>query len=276
MKRHLLVTISDDPHAFAAVRFLGQFCTDTRGLDCTLFFVVAHTSSRDQTPDAQALAHGEAALRKAKALFEEYGWPPRQVHRKTFIQRQPTAMEIVEEWGRARYDAVVLGHRGISTLEALLRASVSQELLHTRLAFPLWLCRKPEPSRRGILCCVDGSPQAYRVVAHVGTLHRALRGHLITLCGVEDGNHPHLERVFDKCRGLLLESGVVKGMIRQQLLQGGDPAKALKTELHTGGYAVIAMGRTGAGKGPLGSLFYGSVSSKLVQHAAPATAIISQ
>ncbi len=279
MNRHFLVTISDDAHAFYAVRFLGQFFQRKQDLDCTLFYVAPSVHVRASgaiKPDAAELAKGEAALDLAKGKLMQQGWPKEHIHLKTMAQRHSTPMEIVEEGERGKYDAVVLGRRGVSTLEAMLGASVSHDLLNSRITFPLWLCRMPEATRSGVLCGVDGSEQAFRVVDHVGFILAGRRDQHITLCGVDDGNHPDLDRVFDRCREMLKENGVPPEMIRQQLLQGGDPAKALRTELHDGGYAVIALGRTGAGGGALRNLFYGSVSSRLIHDAPPATVWISR
>ncbi|GAB7080978.1 universal stress protein [Megalodesulfovibrio paquesii] len=279
MNRHFLVTVSDDPQAMFAIRFLGHFFAHKEGLECTLFYV----APRDQDsptamikPDARELAKGTASLQEARDKLQHLGWPAAHIHLKTHTQRHSTAMEIVDEANRGRYDAVVLGRRGITSFEAFMGSSISHELLEERIGFPVWLCRMPEASRKGVLCCVDGSEQAFRIVDHAGFILAGRREHHITLCCVENGQRPEVDGIFARCREILAGNGVLPEMIRTKRLSGESPAKALRTELHAGGYAVIAMGRTGAGGGALRKLFFGSVSSDLIQTAPPATVWISR
>lgn len=279
MNRHFLVTVSDDPQAMHAIRFLGHFFHRKDGLECTLFYVAPRDHDSPTAiikPDARELAKGKAALEAAHDKLRHMGWPADHLHRKTMTQRQSTAMEIVDEAHRGRYDAVVLGRRGITSFEAFMGSSISHELLEERISFPLWLCRMPEAARKGVLCCVDGSEQSLRIVDHAGFVLAGRHEHHITLCCVENGSRPEVEGLFAHCREILREHGVPLEMVREKRLLGDSPARALRTELHDGGYAVIAMGRTGAGGGALRNLFFGSVSRDLIQTAPPATVWISR
>ncbi|AGW12890.1 universal stress protein [Megalodesulfovibrio gigas] len=279
MNRHFLVTVSDDPQAMHAIRFLGHFFHRKDGLECTLFYVAPrdHDSPTAMIkPDARELAKGTAALEAARDKLHHMGWPAEHLHIKTMTQRQSRAMEIVDEASRGRYDAVVLGRRGITSFEAFMGSSISHEILEERISFPLWLCRMPEASRTGVLCCVDGSEQSLRIVDHAGFVLAGHHEHPITLCCVENGQRPEVETLFARCREILEQHGVPAHMIHDKRLQGDSPARALRAELQAGGYAVIAMGRTGAGGGALRKLFFGSVSSDLIQTAPPATVWISR
>lgn len=279
MNRHFLAAISDDPSAQFAVRFLGTFFGRKDDLECTLLYVAPRlegSTAMGARPNQTELAKGAKALDAARDRLVGMGWNPRHIHLKTLTVQRSTALDIVNEAERGRHDAVVLGRRGLSTLEEHLGESLSAHILDKSISFPLWLCRLPEADRLGVLCCVDGSEQAYRIVDHVGFILSGRRKHAVTLCTVRAGEGREAEKILALARESLRDNGVDDDLIHLKILESASPAKALRKEIERSKPAVVALGRTGAGGGTLRQLFFGSVSQELIQHAAPAAVWVSR
>lgn len=273
MNKHLLLTISEDQSALHGVRFVGRFFENRQEMNVTLYYtaqspeVVLHSVSGHKMSEQQGKTRemrGNAALEHAKDVLERYGFQGQHVDLKLNFGSSSKASDIVLEAEKGLYDAVVLGRRGVSWLEEAMGQSVSRQMLEDTLAFPVWICREPDLHRRNVLLCVDGAAPSLRMADHVGFMLADQPQHSVTMLTVaKDQGHGSPDEIFHHCLKSLRENGVTEDRVSSRVLRENNIPTAILQETHQGAYAVVAMGRTGAGGGLLQRFFMGSSSSTL-------------
>ncbi len=279
MNRQLLVTVSEDKSALHGVRFLCNFFRDKAGVGVTLFYTApkpqdngAFKASGEDT-DAEALLcqtkqcneRGEAAIAEARSVLLDNGFQPGQIESKCKIGIRSKVMDIIAEAEDGLYDAVILGRRGISWMEETLGESVTRTLLDESLDFPFWVCRTPDPQRRNVLLCVDGSPPSLRMADHVGFMLALQPEQTVTLFHSVTNAEAREDAitVLDRCQEMLAGHGVPKENVETRLVVGNNVSQSILSLAEKDQYAVVAMGRTGSGGGLLKRLFMGSARSIL-------------
>ncbi len=276
MIRHLMITISEDPRALNSVRFVGRLFSGKNNIKLTFLYIAPRAPGTDpgEAPaDAGELAvqarkkmqTGKNALEAAKKEGLRSGFQEKQIALKLQTARVSKVTDIVHEGERGQYDAVLLGPRGLSWFEAALDQSVSRELLGREMTFPLWICRNPGEGRRNLLLCLDGSDTAYRAADHAGFILADQPNHRVTLlCVVKSGELTgDAEAVFSRAQECLAANGLPKERVERKVDVASNVAKAVLQEVSAGGYAAVALGRIGLGRGRMDRLFYGSVCDRL-------------
>lgn len=280
LEKHFLVTVGERQGTLYGVRFVGGFFSQKEGLSLTLFYTAPRPPTiweeEKDVESARGLSElekeyeikGRKALESARRELVRLGFQPGQIDSKLQTRRVSKAMDVIQEGEKGLYDAVVFGRRGLSWLEAAFDESVTAEILKNRVGFPVWICRSPEPDRRNVMICLDGSDAAQRAADHVGFVLGGQGAHGVTLTAAT-GNGASREDVderFSRAREALLRGGVADGRITAKVLEGGNPGKVLLREAQEGGYAAVAAGRTGRGQGLLRRMFMGSVSGYLFRN----------
>jgi nucleotide-binding universal stress UspA family protein len=275
MIKHFLLTIGEQK-VHHGVRFLGNFFSTKEGIKITLFYTTPRPPAlwdEDETTEGNAEREeqmrktqktGRKALESAGKEMIRLGFAPDQIDSKLQVRLVSKSADIIQEGESGLYDAVILGRRGLSWLEAAFDESVTREVLASRVGFPFWVCRSFDVDRRNVLVCLDGSEAAYKVTDHVGFILGDQREHTVTLLMVtkkESTEEPH--EVFSKGKKLLLNGGLPEEMIKTKLVQEGNVARAVLKEAQDGRFAVIAAGRTGTGQSAIKRVFLGSVSNAL-------------
>ncbi|HIJ20079.1 MAG TPA: universal stress protein [Deltaproteobacteria bacterium] len=272
MERHLLVTVSEKYDNLFAVRFVGNFFATKEEIKVTLLYLTPRPPrvfEADQETEFQAgksEAIGRKALNQAKGELLKLGFEEDQVFTRLRPRRLSKVNEIIQEGSEGKYDAVVVGRRGLSWMEHAFNESVTRVLFEGTWDFPLWLCRKPEPERKHVLACVDGSESSNRMLDHVAFILKQAQNHDVTLLAVSRKGkvgERNAEEVLKKGRALLVEGGVSTDRIRFKVIHEVSPGKAIIKEANGQRYAAVAVGRTGAGMGLLKKVFVGSVSRAL-------------
>ena len=274
MERHLLLTVSEKPDSLFGCRFVGNFFSGKKEMKITLFYLtpkppgVFESDPESELQTRKSEAKGRQALQAAKGELLKMGFKEEQVATKLRARRVSKVMDIIQEGAAGRYDAVVLGRRGLSWLEQAYDESVTKGMLQQTVDFPLWICRRPDLERKNVLGCVDGSEGSHRMLDHIGFILGHDENHTVTLLTVakkEKTADKRPEDLLSKSRELLLASGIAADRINTKVIAEASPDKAILKEAAAGGFAAVAAGRTGTGKGLLKKIFVGSVSDTLFQ-----------
>jgi nucleotide-binding universal stress UspA family protein len=274
MERHLLVTVSEQQSAMYGVRFVGNFFSNKEGLKITLFYTAPrppavwegekeyHIESLRQAKADEYKAKGRKAFETAKKALSASGFSENQIDTKFRFRGFTKVDDIILEGADGLYDAVVLGRRGLSRLEEAFDESVTRELLKKKWNFPLWVCRRPDLKRKNVLVCVDGSDASYRMVDHVGFILGREKKTRVTLLLVKrdkKATGESTDTIFSKAGEHLLKNGFPEEMMETKVLESSNAARSILKEALGGGFAALAVGRTGTGQGLLKKLFVGSV-----------------
>ena len=166
------------------------------------------------------------------------------------------------------YDAVVLGHRGMSWIEEAFDESTSKKILSEKFNFPVWICRKTEEERKNVLICVDGSDKSYRITDHVGYMLSQEKSHEVTLVLVKKAGQIAEENfagIMSKAKEHLSANGFPENRITTKIIDQGSVKKAILKEADKGRFAAVAVGQTGAGRGFFEKIFTGSLCNDLVK-----------
>jgi nucleotide-binding universal stress UspA family protein len=277
MNKHLLVTISEDPSAHLGLRFVCAFFKHKEDVRLTLFYTAPQPPAvwaeetnfetlRQSEEDAQAIVRsGTLAMQAARGIFLQGGFNPAQVDDKIISRNFSRIQDIVKEGETGLYDAVVFGRRGLLRLENFLDKSASEEMLHEKFAFPLWLCRDVEYDRKGVLLCVDDSEPSRRMADHVGYILQGEPEHPVTILRVlpKSDTRQSTEGLFGAAIAALEENGFPSRLIKTRLEQSDNVAQAILREADRGRYAAVAVGRSDRRKGTLSQFFAGSTAMAL-------------
>jgi nucleotide-binding universal stress UspA family protein len=188
--------------------------------------------------------------------------------------------EIIRLTREEHFSTIIMGHRGLSFLQALFFGSVSQEVLPLAENVTVYVAaQEPAPAAADpvfpLLLAVDGSESSLNAVRHAAALAQAMRSRqpALTLLHVVDidtlGQRIHDgaedllaagEKVLAAARAFLQDAGL-EGLFQEKLISG-EPAQAIVNYAEAGGYPLIMMGSTG--HSTLAHLLVGSVTSTVV------------
>jgi len=284
MEKHFLITATEQKSGNDGVKFFGHFFENKKAIKATLFYTASRPPAqweKERTVESERQREklergykdkGQKALDAARKILEDKGFISDQIISKVQSRKLSRAEDIIHEGSKGNYDAIVLGRRGLSWLEEAFDESVSKGILEKKYDFPLWLCRLPDLKRKNVLVCLDGSDPAFRIADHVGFVLQHETKHRIKLLSVKkDLSEPKTEVIFNKAKKQLLKNNFPENRIDTKEIEGSDPAKIILQEAESGRYAAVAAGWTGAGKGTLQRMIYGSNCHKLLgelKHAA--------
>ena len=280
MKKHLLVTVSEQKSAWHGVRFVGDFLSNKDMVELTLLYIVPKLPSgwkgertyESEIEDGQLAQQyeikGKKALEGARRLLIGVGFKKENIDTKLQTRKFSKVMDIIQEGAMGLYDAVVLGHRALSWIEGTFDESISKQIIQEKFNFPVWLCRKTIEERKNVLVCVDGSDKSYRVADHVGYILSQEKGHTVTLILVNKAGNIAGEDPADimaEAKERLMNNGLPENMIISKIIDEGSIRRAILKEAEQGQFAAVAVGQTGVGRGFLEKIFTGSLCNKLVK-----------
>ena len=274
MKKHLLVTVSDQISALYGLKFIDRIFDKKEDVQLTLFYTVSKSpiiwegKSRDHTyinVTKKNEAKGIKALADAKAELCKMGFVEDQISTKLDTRKKSTAHDILYEGAAGQYDAVVLGKRGTGWLEETFEESVTKNLLKESFRFPVWLCKLSDTKKNGVLVCVDGSEAALRMADHVGYILNKENSQPVTLFAV-DSNGSDTEAILAQAREHLLQNNFPKELVKTVSVKNKNIGKAILKQAKKGNYAAIAVGRREREPKFIKSLFFGSVSTHLFEN----------
>lgn len=278
MEKHVLVTVSEQKSAFYGVRFMGHLFSNKEEMRITLFYTAprppavwagerTHESVTESERQAKQYERkGQDALETAKKELIKLGFKQDKIGTKLQVRRFSKVEDIIQEGAQGLYDAVVLGRRGLSLIEAAFDESVTKEILVEKVNFPIWFCRMPDLKRKNVLVCVDGSEPSRRMADHVGYILGEEKSQEVTLLVVKRPGGKQKEdpeTVLSKSKEVLLSDGFPSELAKTKVIEARNVSDTILKEADQGKLAAVALGRTGAGQGVLKKIFMGSVSDTL-------------
>lgn len=281
MKNHFLVTISSDGDNLFGVRFTCSFFNILAEHTLTLLHICRMDSNdMEKTlleiwrkPDDKIYGEisikGRKSLEKAKKLLSQTKIHIDQVITKTVAERYGKVHDILAEGSRGLYDAIILGRRATYALQWIYEKpgdEIAQSMIRdNNCPSPLWICPYPEPGRKNVLICVDGSEESYRAVDHVGYIVSNQEQHSITLFNVGNGLGGDVNDIFKKSEWILQEHGIGSERVKRIGTWGLTVAGSILSESARGGYAAVAVGMHGQEHGLLKDFnLVGGTTAKLI------------
>jgi nucleotide-binding universal stress UspA family protein len=276
--RHLLVALSGHAKAGAGLEFVSHFFTQRENVNLTLFHIPAipgavwaeeasyETLGALEHRSEASVSKGQRLVAEARRRLMEAGFDPERITDRVVTPQMSKGHDIIRAAASGSYDAVVLGRRAQVGLGEVMDKSVSRDLiedLNSAISFPLWICRLPEPGRRNVLLCVDGSPPSDRITDHVGFMLASEPGHTVTVfhvCPGGDKCTAEAEAVTGRAVDMLVEAGMPPDRIIRTIRPGTNPARIIEAEYDAGGYAAVAIGSSGRGRSLWDKIFVGSVA----------------
>ena len=278
--QHFLVTISNDVNNLFGVRFICSFFNTSAQYRITLLHICHQENSKMadtlgqmwKGPGDGAEGHvsvqAAKSINKAKELLSQHQIAIDQVITKTFAERYGKVKDILTEGSHGLYDAIILGKRASYTLQWMFERP-ADETIHSILkdsgcTIPLWVCPDPQPERKNVLVCLDGSENGYRAADHVGYILAGQEQQKITLFHVDTGTASRSAEIFSRAEKILHEHGIRDDRIQRTATWGLSVAATIQNEIHKGGYAVAAMGLHGETKNAKTFSLAGSTTIKLI------------
>ncbi|MDR3553919.1 MAG: universal stress protein [Syntrophobacteraceae bacterium] len=231
------------------------------------------------------------SLDRAKDILVELGMAPELISGVPQMWQSGIARDILKE-ARKGYDAVVVGRRGISRIEAILLGSVSAKVVQGSDKTPVWVVGNKPPEKGGVpkmLLAVDASEYSRKAVEYCADF-AAGSGAEVTLCHVvrrllpgaatpamelagEEIEKELLEKMnamlpemLNTYRGILETAGVTPGKIATVCRTGSySRAADILDVARSGGFDTVVLGRRGISA--VREFFMGRVTSKVLNGA---------
>ena len=228
--------------------------------------------SPDERVKGRLTIGARKALDKATKLLSSSNMSVEQMVTKTSAERYGKIKDILNEGESGLYDAIILGKRAAYTLQWIFERPADETaqaiIKDSALHLPLWVCPEPEPHRKNVLVCVDGSESSYRAVDHAGYILSRQDQHTITLFHVENGAGLDTDEIFNRSIELLHEHKIAESRIAKQTTWGINVASTIYNYAEKSGFAAIAVGVKGVEQGILKQInLAGGTTSNLIERA---------
>lgn len=281
MKKHLLVTISNEAYNLYGVQFICSFFKKLSEHKLTLLHICRQGSSAmdkalnemwispDEKLQGQLTVGAKRALDKTSLMLAQSKMSIDSIKTKTVGEQYGKVKDILMEGAKGYYDAVVLGRRASYSMQWLFERP-ADEIAQTMIkdnccTSPLWICPETDSSRKNVLVAVDGSDNGYRAVDHVGYILSRQDQHNITLFHAETGSSGTTSEIFKHARWVLKEHNISEKRINQRTTWSLTIPGTILSEVEKGGYAAVAVGLHGHKHGLLKDYkLAGGTTSKLV------------
>ncbi len=278
MKKHVLLTVSQDLSTQYTVIFVNDFFRNKKEMEITLLYIAPNpkqnmdfsqqpgrTVSEAQRISASYQQKGQEDLYRAANNLKNNGFDPDMIKSSLLFRTVSTPTEIARQANKGMYDAVLLGRRGLSLLEELIEGSTSRKVLDEQTMCPMWFCRRPEMGRKNVLLCTDGSRESRSIADHVGFMLENEPEHKITILHVRDGSEKRGEACISEAKQELLNNNIPETRMDSLVIPGKNPSRIISEYSLENNYAVIGMGRRGRGDTGLSRFFLGSNTLNLLK-----------
>ncbi|HEX9716167.1 MAG TPA: universal stress protein [Desulfurivibrionaceae bacterium] len=283
MLKKILIAVDGSPYSTHSLRYLGQLFQQLPEIHFHLLSLVpassAGSAAKDWLTEAELLNTVSPATRNLLATQKKYmlqatdtlkrlGIAEEQVHTSVRLSQRSVAQDIIHEARQGKYDALLIGRRGIGKLEKMIMGSVSATILEKCHDVPLWIIDGQVNSRK-FLVPVDGTCHSLKAIDHLAFILAGNPYAEVTLFYSKAllGSHPkiepkdfyavwgetwceeHLRRedsLFHAPKQLLLDSGFPEERIFwKETFMGIDPSRQILRQALIDDFGTIVMGRRG-------------------------------
>lgn len=301
MQKKILLSVDESRHSMNAVEYAADISTYVPQLNYVLFHVQPMISlfmREEAQKDIQTKIALERLLKKndqlAIRLLENFknnmvrlGISEDQIEISTRPRRLGLAKDILEYSKENRYDAIVIGRRGLSRLQEMMLGSASANIIEHSQVTPVWLIDGNVTGSK-LIAAVDGSEASLRAVDHLSFMLSGNPDTRLTLLHVTSKARDYCEVNFDEEPSAALEEIVARGdkacidqfyahalqkfnncgisenQIELTTLKGGgNPGKDILKAAEKGNYSTLVVGRRGIEK----AFFMGRVSRYIISRA---------
>ena len=221
---------------------------------------------------AKLQTQAERTKQEATRMMKSGGLTGRVV-----IERGPVAATIVKAAKRGITLAAV-GSRGLDAVDRFMLGSVSTHVIH-HVSCSVLVVREAPRSIRRVVLAVDGSTASKRALQFLlrsmrPSTGRASQGRIrVTVThAMPFMNHPEVRQagkvIVEECSAKLVRAGYVV----EQVPTVGNPADTILKTAETHEADLIVTGAKGLGA--VGRFLLGSVSTRVVQHAACSVLVV--
>lgn len=296
MEKKILLAVDDSAHSKNAVRYAVKMSLFVKELSYTLFNVQPDMSSF-LADEAKTNLRAQSALEKLKkknaeksqlmlerhrALMTELGIDSKRIELKTQPKKIGTAKDIIESAQEKRYDAIVVGRRGLSRMQEVLMGSLTTKLLEHSRIIPVWVVDGDVISQK-IMAAIDGSETSFRAIDHLSFMLGGNPNVTITLFHVipKAGDYCELDLDDKDIEEMILSGNKTciahfnalaykkfkdAGISEKQIQIKEVPCtmkvgKIIIDEMKNGDYGTVVIGRRGINK----AFFMGSVSQYVLE-----------
>jgi nucleotide-binding universal stress UspA family protein len=198
MRKFLLTTDGSD-RSLRSAAYLAGLYRDTADLEVIIFHVFPaippiyteeiHDPAVRKKFEAWKIRKEEEArgyLAKAVRVLKEGGVPEGHMKTRFSAQVVGVARDIIREADGGRYDAVLMGKKGMGWLEEHFLGTISNKLLELAEGRPLWVVEGKDLNPKKVMIALDADEAALEVARFAGKMLQGLKGVEILLfhfCG---------------------------------------------------------------------------------------------
>ncbi|MGA8019385.1 MAG: universal stress protein [Desulfobacterales bacterium] len=298
MLKKIMIAVDDSLQSKNAVRYIARLSARLETLNYVLFnaqpmvsqFLVDEAKKNvDSQKELRAVMERNATtsqkmLDNYRLLMIQEGVDESRIQTVTQPRKLDIAKDIIEYAQAGRYDALVIGRRGISSLQELFMGSVSSNITQNSNIIPVWVIGGDVAPAK-FLVAVDGSEYSLRAIDHLAFAMSDAVGISLTFLHVRPKLKDYCEVDFEATQAEALEELIRKGDkvcidnfytvalkklkefgIREDRIQTktvtglANIGAAILKEVQTGNYDTVVMGRSGVNK----SFFTGSVTNTVL------------
>lgn len=298
MVKKIMIAVDDSLYSKNAVRYVTRLSARLENLNYVLFTAqpmvsqfLVDEAKKNVTSQRELRAVTERNAITSQKLLDNYrllmvqeGVDESRIQTVTQPRKLDIGKDIIEHAQAGRFDALVIGRRGISNLQELFMGSVSSNITQNSNIIPVWIIGGDVvPSK--FLVAVDGSEYSLRAIDHLAFalsdavgisltfLH--VRPKLKDYCEVDfeaaraesledlvrKGDKACIDNFYDVALKKLNEFGIGEDRIQTRTVTGlANIGAAILKEVQTGGYDTVVMGRSGINR----SFFTGSVTNTVL------------
>jgi len=283
MQKKILIAVDGSPYSTHSLRYLGQLFQQLPEIHFHLLSLIPASNlgsaARDWLNEAELLNTVSPATRNLLATQKKYmlqatdtlkrlGIAEEQIHTSVRLSQHSVAQEIIREARQGKYDALLIGRRGIGKLEEIIMGSVSATILEKCHDVPLWIIDGQVDSRK-FLVPVDGTSHSLKAIDHLAFILAGNPFAEVTLfyskalLGSRPAIEPkdfyavwgeawceeHLRRedsLFHAPKQILIDGGFpAERIFRLETSMGFDPSRQILRQALIDDFGTIVMGRRG-------------------------------